>query len=174
MSVAQSYRRAAFVVLAVLALTGLAACAMDQEDEVRLRVGDWVKLGETTYFKSSMSCTAGVFEVEATRITSLISKVRSVGTGMLLLKHGEAVAFDVKGQSPNAVSEQIMTRDLPQGIGVLSSGIAGKNCMSDTVKSAYLRALLDPNAVLMFDPDGNVMAVLDRRNAQLFFARGTV
>ena len=144
-----------------LALTGLVGCAMDKEDEVRARVGDWVSLGETSYFKSTMDCTAGVFDVEGVRITSLISKARSVATGMTLLKNGEAVAFDVKGLSPNAVSEQIMSKDLPQGIGVLSSGVAGKNCMSQTVREAYLRALLNPGSVLMFDPDGNVMAVLD-------------
>jgi hypothetical protein len=157
-----------------LALTGLAGCAMDKEDEVRARIGDWVTLGDTSYFKSTMDCTAGVFDVEGVRITSLITKARSVATGMTLLKEGEAVAFDVKGLSPNAVSEQIMSKDLPQGIGVLSSGISGKNCMSDPVKNAYLRALLDPDSVLMFDPDGNVMAVLDRSNEKLYYARGTV
>ncbi|KAE9627614.1 hypothetical protein [Parasedimentitalea maritima] len=174
MTLAQSYRRAAKAVLVVLALTGLAGCAMDKEDEVRAQIGDWVSLGDTSYFKSSMSCTAGVFEVEGVRITSLISKARSVATGMTLLKSGEAVAFDVKGLSPNAVSEQIMTKDLPQGLGVLSSGVAGKGCMDETTKNAYLRALLDPEAVLMFDPNGNVMAVLDRHNERLFFSRGTV
>ncbi|NIZ60111.1 hypothetical protein DL239_03865 [Sedimentitalea sp. CY04] len=157
-----------------LALTALAGCAMDSEDEVRARVGDWVSLGDTTYFKSTMDCTAGVFKVDGVRVTSLISKARSIATGMTLLKEGDAVAFDVKGLSPNAVSEQIMTRDLPQGIGVLSSGIAGKNCMTDQIKEAYLRALLDPDSVLMFDPDGNVMAVLDRRNSKIYYARGTV
>jgi len=157
-----------------LALTGLAGCAMDDEEDVRAQVGNWVTLGDTSYFKSTMDCTAGVFAVEGTRITSLIAKARSVATGMTLLKDGTAVAFDVKGLSPNAVSEQIMSKDLPQGLGVLSSGIAGKNCMSDPVKDAYLRALLDPDSVLMFDPDGNVMAVLDRSNATLYYARGTV
>ncbi|NRB17362.1 MAG: hypothetical protein HRU33_07240 [Rhodobacteraceae bacterium] len=174
MPVAQSYRRVAHAALVALALTGLAGCAMDKEDAVRARVGTWVNLGDTRYFKSSMDCTAGVFDVEGSRITSLITKARSVATGMVMLKDGEAVAFDVKGLSPNAVSEQIMSKDLPQGIGVLSSGIAGKNCMSKPVKAAYLRALLDPDSVLMFDPDGNVMAVLDRRNERLYYARGTV
>jgi hypothetical protein len=157
-----------------LALTGLTGCAMDKEAEVRAHAGDWVSLGETSYFNSTMHCTAGVFKVEGVRITSLITKARSVATGMTLLKSDMAVAFDIKGQSPNTVSEQIMTKDLPQGIGVLSSGIAGKNCMSKPVKDAYLRALLDRSSVLMFDPDGNVMAVLDRSNQKLYYARGTV
>lgn len=174
MSLAHPYRRAAYAALAALALIGLAGCAMDKEEEVRAQIGDWVKLGETGYFHSTMSCTAAVFRVKGLRITSLISKARTVGTGMTLLKQGNAVAFDLKGLSPNAVSEEIMTIDLAQGIGVLSSGVAGKDCMSADVKRAYLRALLDPEAVLMFDPNGNMMAVLDRRRKWMFYARGTV
>ena len=174
MTNAQPYLRAAKAALVGLALIGLAGCAMDKEAEVRERLGDWVSLGDTTYFNSSMSCTAAVFEVDGLRITSLISKARSIATGMTLLEDGKAVAFDVKGLSPNGVSEQIMTQNLSRGLGVLSSGVAGKDCMTDDIKQAYLRSLLDPNSVLMFDPNGNVMAVLDRAKKQLFFSRGTV
>lgn len=167
-----SYRQFVFAGLAVLALTGLAGCALDKEGAVRAQIGDWVKLGDTHYFYSTVDCTAGVFEVKGRRITSLISKTRSIATGVRLLESGKAVAFEADGQSPNDVADQIMSNNRLQGIGVLSSGVSGKTCMNKPVKDAYLQALLEPSSVLIFDPIGSVMAVLDRSNNQLFFSRG--
>ena len=172
MNLLLSYRQSAFAGLAALALTGLAGCALDKEGAVRAQISDWVKLGETRYFYSTVDCTAGVFEVKGRRITSLISKAHSVATGVRLLKNGNTVAFELDGQSPNIVAELIMSKNRLQGIEVLSSGVSGKNCMNKPVKAAYLQALLDPTSVLIFDPNGNVMAVLDRSNNQLFFSRG--
>ena len=174
MPVAQPYRRAVYAVLALLALTGLASCAMDSEQEVRSLVGDWVALDETTFFKSGMNCTAAMFELESTRITSLVTHARSVRGGMEAMAEGKPVAFIIKGLSPTLVSERVMTANLSQGLGVLSSGVAGKACMDDRTKRAYLRALMDPNAVLIFEPTKKFMAVVDKTNARLFFARGNV
>jgi len=174
MSVAQRYRRAVYAVLASLALTGLASCAMDSEQEVRALVGDWVTLDETAFFKSGMNCTAGVFKLETTRISSLVTHARSVRGGMEAMADGKPVAFMISGLSPTLVSEQVMTADLPQGLGVLSSGVAGKDCMDDGTKRSYLRALLDPNAVLIFEPVEKFMVVVDKTNARLFFSRGNV
>ncbi|OUS37018.1 hypothetical protein A9Q94_07425 [Rhodobacterales bacterium 56_14_T64] len=174
MPMAQPYRRAVYAALAVLALTGLASCAMDSEQEVRALVGDWVTLDETAFFKSGMNCTAGVFKLETTRISSLVTHARSVRGGMDAMAEGKPVAFMISGLSPTLVSEQVMTADLPKGLGVLSSGVAGKDCMDDGTKRSYLRALLDPNAVLIFEPTEKFMAVVDRTNARLFFSRGNV
>lgn len=174
MSVARPFRRAVYAVLASLALTGLASCAMDSEQEVRSLVGEWVTLDETAFFKSGMNCTAGVFKLETNRISSLVTHARSVRGGMDAMAEGRPVAFMISGLSPTLVSEQVMTANLSQGLGVLSSGVAGKDCMDDRTKQAYLRALMDPNAVLIFEPTEKFMAVVDKTNSRLFFARGNV
>ena len=162
------------VVLGLAAATALslAACSLDQEDEVRSKVENWVKLGETFYFYSRVNCTAALFDVKATRISSMIRKVSTVADGMRAITEGESVAFQVAELSPTEVTEQIMTRDLPLGLGVLSSGTGGKDCMADEMAEAYFNTLLDPTSVLIFDPEGKFMAVFDKRNRRLFFSRG--
>nr|WP_255734544.1 hypothetical protein [Epibacterium sp. MM17-32] len=150
----------------------LLGCSLDQEEEVRAQVQDWVKLGETYYFFSRVNCTAALFEVKASRISSMVKKVRNVDAGMRAITEGEAVAFEIPGMSPTVVTEKIMTRDLPQGLGVLSSGTGGKDCMAIEMEEAYFNALLDPTSVLIFEPEEKFMAVFDRRNRRLFFSRG--
>lgn len=172
MVLARPYRRMPLRGLMALAFLGLAGCAMDEEAEVRAQAETWAALGDTIYFESKWTCTAAVFAVEETRIRSFITKVRKVDRGLRLTGEGETVAFDVDGLSPTEVSEAVMSADLPKGLSVLNSGVAAKDCMEGTVPAAYLSALNDPQAVLIFAPENKAMAVLDRRNKRLFYARG--
>ena len=173
MTLAQPYRLTALAGLA-LALMGLVGCALDSESEVRAQLATWVNLGETHYFDSSMGCTAGLFAVEDTRLRSFITKVRSVDSGLKAIEEDKTVAFDIAGQSPSLVSEAVMTADLPKGLGLLSSGVAAKDCMKDGLKRAYLTTLNSAQAVMIYDAKTNAVAILDRINKRVFFARGDV
>ncbi|WP_027259458.1 hypothetical protein [Leisingera aquimarina] len=154
----------------LLLLTG---CTLDKEEEVRVLLSDWTELGETFFFQSSSTCTAAVFHTtEQPRITSLLDRARSVNTGMKMLADGKPVVFRVAGKSPNAVTEAIMSRDLPQGIGILNSGLAGVNCMTEIVKGVYYRAILNPQSNLVFVPDTHAMVVLDKQAMALIYVRG--
>ncbi|UWQ90262.1 hypothetical protein QEZ52_15985 [Aliisedimentitalea scapharcae] len=174
MFAAQPYRLTALRGLAALALGGLAGCAMDREADVRAQLDTWVELGATSYFQSTMECTAGVFATGSQYLSAPVQTVRSVRQGLLLMGHDIAVAFDVSGQTPTLVSEAVMTADLPKGLGVLSSGVAAKGCMDDTLTRSYLAALHSDQAMLIFDPASNVMAVLDRAGERIFYARGNI
>ncbi|MEO3479050.1 hypothetical protein [Phaeobacter sp. CAU 1743] len=162
--------------IAVSLLSGLlvlGACALDKEEEVRAQIAPWVKLGETYFFESSSSCTAAVFYIESPRISSLVSRARSMATGMNMLSAGKPVYFDVRGKTPNALTEEIMSRDLPQGISVLNSGLAGAHCMTELVKGVYYQAIMNPTSQLIFVPDGDAMIVLDRQAGALIYVRGS-
>ncbi|KIC21621.1 hypothetical protein [Leisingera sp. ANG-Vp] len=157
--------------LAALAI--LSGCALDKEDALRAQLSAWVELGETYFFQSSSSCTAAVFHTaESPRITSMLDRARSIETGMKMLDAGKPVVFAVSGKSPNAVTEAIMSRNLPQGLGVLNSGLAGVSCMSDLVKSIYYQAIRNPASKLVFVPDGHAMLVLDKQAMALIYVRG--
>jgi hypothetical protein len=161
----------AFAGVALAALvTG--SCSLDQEEQVRAQVQDWVKLGETYYFFSRVNCTAALFEVKASRISSKVKKVRDVEAGMRAIYEEIAVAFEVEGLSPTEVTEEIMNRDLPMGIGVLSSGTGGKDCMAIEMEEAYFNALLDPTSALIYHPTAKFTVVFDRRNRRIFYSRG--
>ncbi len=169
-----SYCRIAGSFLGSLCVVGLSGCAQDRESAVRAELGQWLALGDTSYFDSSLECTAGVFALEGIEIRDTIPVVRTIKKGMRLLGEGTAVAFDVPDVSPTSVSEAIMSANLPGGLGILSSGVAAKNCMTDEVQHSYLAALTAADTVLFFDPSGNALAVLDRTHKRAFFARGSV
>nr|WP_175582304.1 hypothetical protein [Phaeobacter sp. HF9A] len=159
-------------VLALCLPLGVSACSLDHEEEVRAQLQDWVKLGETYYFHSRVNCTAALFAIKATRISSMVKKVRDVESGMRAISEGRAVAFEIANTSPTAVTEQIMSQDLPMGLGVLSSGTSGKDCMAVEMEEAYFNALLDPTSVLLYAPERRFMAIFDRRNKRMFYSRG--
>ncbi|UWQ77867.1 hypothetical protein K3725_11095 [Leisingera sp. S132] len=155
------------------ALAVLSGCALDKEEALRAQLSAWVELGETFFFQSSMSCTAAVFHTaENPRITSLVDRARSLNTGMKMLETGKPVMFAVAGKSPNTVTEEIMSRDLPQGLGVLNSGLAGVGCMTDLVKSVYYQAIRNPGSSLVFVPETGAMVVLDKQAMALIYVRG--
>ncbi|MBE1283008.1 MAG: hypothetical protein GJ676_06825 [Rhodobacteraceae bacterium] len=160
--------------LATLALTGLVGCALDREAQVRALLDSWVVLGRTTYFKSTMECTAGLFDTHSDQLSIMLQRVPTVRQGLLLMGHDLAVAFDVAGRTPTEVSEDVMEADLPKGLGVLTSGVAAKNCMDEALTVNYLEALHSERAMLIFDPTSNGLAILDRDRQRIFFARGPV
>lgn len=169
LSLRKSAKRAIGAGLACLMVAG---CAKQNEEDVRTRVSSWMNLGETLYFHSQPGCSAAVFDLKSTRISSKVTRARTLQTGVKMLGRDGPVFFDIKGETPHSVSEAMMNANLHRGIGMISSGIAAKNCMTETLQTYYLRALLDENADLVYDPQEKAMIVLDGENRWLFYARG--
>ncbi|MCI5095993.1 MAG: hypothetical protein MRY77_06745 [Rhodobacteraceae bacterium] len=174
MLLARSYPAAARTGLAALVLTGLAGCAMDKETKVRARLGNWLELGVTTYFKSTNTCTAALFDGRFGPGMSMVQTVQSVQQGMVLLAHDIPVRFDIEGQTPSAVLQAIKRVDTPRGRTLLASEAAGHSCMEADLKQAYARLSQSRNAVLIIDPAENGVVVKDRQNQQVFFMRGAL
>ncbi|EBA16526.1 lipoprotein, putative [Roseobacter sp. SK209-2-6] len=160
------------VTLLAICILPLAACTLDQEDELRAQLDPWVTLGDTFYFSSSSTCTAAIFHAQSARVSSLLEPARSVNTGLQMVAEKRPVVFKVGGKSPNAVVEDIMSKDLPNGLGVLNSGLAGVNCMTDREKSIYYRAIMNPKAQLAFLPKENAVMVVDPGAMAVIFVRG--
>lgn len=162
--------RLALALMTCLSL--LSACALDKEEDLRAQLAPWVTLGDTYFFESNGSCTAAVFHTDNPRISSLIKPARSVDTGLKYLAQGQPLVFKVGGKSPNALVEAIMSRDLPHGISVLNSGLAGVNCMSELVKSIYHQAIMNPASRMAFIPDGHGIMVVDPQALAVIYVRG--
>ncbi|MFD3190577.1 hypothetical protein ACFMPD_09920 [Sedimentitalea sp. HM32M-2] len=152
----------------------LTACAQDREQSVRGRLERWLVLGETAYFKSTIECTAAAFAVQGPEIRETITVVRTIRKGVRLLRQGTAVAFDVPGVDPSRVSEAIMALDLPDGLGVITAGVAAKDCMTETVAKQYAAALTDPDTVLFYDPQEKTLSIFDRSQQRVYFTRGSI
>lgn len=172
MSVAQRFPlRAAFAVL--LVPLGLAGCAMDDEASVRAELSRWASLGDAVFFESKMDCTAAIF-ASKTSTPKAIRIATHLDEAIRLIDADQPVAFAIDGASPNTVSEQLMSANLPGGLGLISSGISGKNCMGNDQQAAYFETLQDPGAFLIYAPATNGLAVLDPTRKRVIFARGNV
>lgn len=164
-----------FRVLALLAgLAAVAGCALDKEADVRARLDGWLMLGDTLYFESNRDCTAGLFALTGRTHRSGLKVSRNLSNGITWIRQGRAVAFDMPGRSPTYISERLTTEDLPNGLGVLSSGVTTTHCMTEEVKSAYVETLNAAGGLLIFDTEDNALAIVTADRSHVFFARGGV
>ncbi len=159
---------------AVTVLVSLAGCIKQNEQTLRQQLSGWLKLGDTQYFYATSRCSAAVFALKSLRVNSLVKRARSMPSGMKLIARGEPVVFAIEGQSPTDVTQQIMSYDLHSGLGVVSSGLSGKNCMTDPLRSAYFDALINPDADLIYNPEDHAILVVDPDNKRLFYVWGKV
>lgn len=162
------------VLAGALAVAGLAGCAMDDEAQVRAELGRWVEPGATLYFESRLACTAARFEVRSSELHPSVEVVRHLEDGLRLVAAGRSVAFHLDGKSPTAISEEVMSADLPGGIGLLSAGVGGKDCMDEAEQIRFFAALHDPSVVMVYAPATNALALLDPNQREVFFVRGDV
>lgn len=173
MIVAQPYRVS--VLGGALALAGLVAgCAMDSEAELRAEIGDWVDPGATLYFKSHMSCTAARFETRSPRPLPKVAMATSLDAGLRHIAAERTVGFALEGASPTQISEAVMSADLPGGIGLLSAGVGGKDCMDDAEKARYFAALNDPAVMMIYAPQSDMLLLLDVAAKEVIVMRGDV
>jgi len=150
----------------------LFGCTKQDEESLRVALADWFKLGETQYFYATRKCSAGLFELKSTRVSSLVKRARSLPTGIRQIEQGEPVVFKLEGQTPTQVTELIMSSSLHRGIGVISSGLGARACMTDPLQIAYYQALLDVEAQLVLDTEDRAILVVDQTHKRLFYLRG--
>ncbi len=156
----------------------LAGCLpLDREEAVRREVGRFVFLAQTRDFRSTATCTAASFEVisDQLRTTGGPVRVSSVRDALPRLQKGQAVAFEIPGASPNAISEALMSLSLPTGLGLVSAVVGpARGCMSEVFRMDVAMVLASPDTVLVYDPGRDAALLLYRPLPIAFFLRGTV
>jgi hypothetical protein len=158
-------------------LLPLAACLrLDTEEEVRAQVKTWVFLAQTRTFVSKPTCTAAIFDTISPDVRSMaVRRVSSVRSGLRLIQEGRTVAFDVEGLTPNDVSQQMMSMNLSEGMGLVSSFIGpSRVCMDDQFQVDIYYALMQPESLVIYDPGSNALGILHRPSQIFFFLRGNV
>lgn len=167
-------KRRLIPVLAGLALLGLAGCAMDREAAVRAQLGNWVILADTTFFRSTLHCTAGVFSVSSDAIRNSIQRVQSVNRGLRLIRQDIAVAFVVEGMLPADIHAELNEAYRWVGLSMLMSSLAAKDCFPPKLVVAFSDALHSIDVVLMYDPANAAVALFEPANNRIFYARGKI
>ncbi len=160
---------------ALLALLALGGCDLDSEAELRAVLSHRVYLLDTVHFASKSTCTAGVFTLALSEFRKGYAGVTSISKGVELIEQGVAVHFIMPGHSPNAISEQVMTHDLPHGLGLVSAAVGpAENCMSEPVARGYFRVLMSEETDLVYLPADNSVLLLYRPEKLAFYLRGDV
>lgn len=163
--------------LSVLLLCGAAGCKLDKQDALTGELSGWLSVRQALEFSSRATCTGAVFLLEDAVISDRITKATSVPTAVHYLRAGRTVAFELFDISPTEVSEQIMTANLEQGLGILSNGVGpAQRCLSDRAGYAFYLAITSPEAVMIYDPEGNAITVVHIQSEVplAFFLRGNV
>lgn len=155
----------------------LAACfPLDKEEDLRAGLRGIVYLAQTRRFESKSTCTAAIFDLASDAVrTPAVRRVSNVREGIELAKQGRIVAFDVPGLTPNMVSEQMMSINLYEGMGLISSFIGpSMECMDDQFQVDVYYALMTEDSMAIYDPASNAMMLLHRPKKLLFYMRGNV
>lgn len=171
-------RRIGHLGLLVLLAISLPGCLrLDTEDEVRAQIAEWVFLAQTRHFTSRPTCTAAIFDTisGALRSTGPVRPVMDLRSGQGLLADGRTVAFELPGLTPNMVSEALMSVNLYEGMGLVSSFVGpSRACMTDSYQADVYMALMSPDTVMIYDPGSNALVLLHRPSQIAFFMRGNV
>lgn len=152
----------------------LGACALDKPGSARAFADRWIHVDAQTYFTSRRGCTVAVYRLTSGGLRSGAARVFDLRQGLMRLRAGQAVAFgDVTG-TPDALSQAIMSTDLPLGLGMLSSVMGPRACMTDEVAQGVSRMLTTQGVTTVYDPAQNIVILLDTATRHAVLMRGAI
>ncbi|ASP22633.1 lipoprotein [Antarctobacter heliothermus] len=164
--------------VATLLMTLLAGCfRLETEAEVRAHLNTWVFLAQTRHFTVRSTCTAAIFDTISGEVRSSgpVRRVEDLSNGQRLLAEGRTVAFELPGLSPNEVSEALMSVNLSEGLGLISSFVGpSQACMTEAFQNDIYLALMSPDTGMIYDPSRNALVLLHRPSQIAFYLRGNV
>ena len=152
----------------------LAACAQDDEASLYAEVSAWIPIEKTIFFASRMGCTAALYLVDGAELSATVTQATSLADSVSMMRKDGPVLIDLGDVSPNDISSSISTVDLPEGIGLISSGLGARDCMDETQQLDFYRVLQDPTARMIYDSAQNTLGVWHPELQLLFVGRGDI
>lgn len=147
--------------ISAAALLWLSACALDDADSARATLAQWLWPEQVMYLESTARCTAAVFRLDVLGLRPGTVQIRRTRDGIAALQSAQAVAFVGPDLSPDRVSQDVMSADLPSGIGLLSVALAARPCMSDEIAIGVNRLMLQPGVTTIYAPASRVLVLVD-------------
>lgn len=157
--------------LALLALTG---CKRDTPEEARARAESWLYLGDQLHFNASPYCAVAVYRLERDEARGTLYHVSDAQRALWHIRQDHPVALYHSERSPNDFSVELMSMDLPEGLGILSSATGPRKCMSDEVATGVYAILMTPKAWTIYDPGSDVLILADFARGFAVYMRGNV
>lgn len=150
----------------------VAACTPDTEAGFREEVEVWLALADTVYFNATRVCTAAIFETRSGQWTWAVADAQSWTQAQMAMAENRAVAFENISLTPSDFTGIVMDEEPDLGNRIISAGLAVRDCMDAEARQAYLSALRQLDATLLYDPATQTVGVLRADRRVLFIGRG--
>lgn len=155
-------------------LVGLVGCDRDVESGLRDVLDEYVHLGNTRYFESKRTCTAGVFELSNSQLTDAIILSDGMAMAQLRKRENGSAAISIPGYSGNDLAEgMLLMGDGVFGRHVLESAATVRACLTDEIMAEFRSALTQVGGTLVYLAEVNGMFVIDPNRDRLYYAAGS-
>ena len=159
-------------ILAPLALLALGACAQMQEAEARAILERWFWLGENVSFSSTRDCTAAVYELRSGDVKSTLAPEARVGAALAALERRSVMALRHAEGTPDEAFVEVMNQSRPVGVALQDAAFSARACMDEQAEGVFHALLSTKGALLVFDREAGVVAVMDGESRLVVLAAG--
>ena len=159
-------------ILAPLAFVALSGCAQMQEADARAVLERWFWLGENSYFKSTRDCTAALYELRGEEVKSTLTLEGRVGAALAGLERRGVMALSHPEGTPDEAFVEVMNQDRPVGVALQDAAFSARACMDEAAEGAFHQLLSSRGAVLVFDREAALVAVMDPQARLVLLAGG--
>ena len=156
----------------LLGLAVLAACARMDEAGARQLLERWFWLGDNTYFNSTGECTAAAYDLRSADIKSALALDNNVRPALATMKRRGVLALSHPEGTPDEGFVAVMNADRQTGVALQEAAFSARACMDTPTEGVFRQLLSTPGAVLVFDREAGVMAVMDPKSQRVMLAGG--
>ena len=158
--------------LALVSVLIVAACSRDDEAAMRARLAPWFGIGDTLAFAARSDCAVAVFRLVHGAVGAGMVVETDVPAMLRALAGRGAAAVDDLRLAPDAAMVEAANADRATGMAMRRASLEAKACMDERVEAAFRQVLVDPRAVLAYDPAERAVILMDRDAAILLVAMG--
>ena len=151
--------RAGAPLLAVVAV--LTACAQMGEAEARAVLARWFVPGDNLYFKSKSTCTAAVYSLRSGAVKSTLPVAGNVDEALERMRARGVLGMAHPDGTPDEAFIAVMNADRAIGVGLQNAAVGARACMDDATQGIFNQLLKTKGAVLAFNPETGLVAIMD-------------
>ena len=159
-------------ILAPLAFVALSGCAQMQEADARAILERWFWLGENVWFSSDRECTAAIYQLRGGEVKSTLNPEGRVGAALAGLERHGVMALSHPEGTPDEAFVEVMNQNRPTGVALQEAVFSARACMDEAAEGVFHQLLSSQGALLVFDREAGVAAVMDGEARLVVLAAG--
>jgi len=117
--------------------------------------------GDSLYFKSKSTCTAAVYSLRSGAVKSALPVAGNVDEALARLEARGVLGMAHPEGTPDEAFIAVMNADRAIGVGLQNAAVGARACMDDATQGILNQLLKTRGAVLAFDPETGLVAIMD-------------